>query len=455
MASKGMILFCFFIAFFLIANGLAAEKATAPVPADGAVDVNEDYAIYLGWTAGDSAESHNVYLGISYSAVNNATTSSAEFIDNRGRPSYAFIDFDDDKKYYWRIDEVTSTTTIKGDVWNFKTLRPWSGCPQFLSGQKVGTVELAAVNEASGIVASRKNQDVLWVHNDSGDSARVYAMNAAGEHLGVYSLSGAGAVDWEDIAIGPGPIGGLDYLYCGDIGDNSAWRSYITVYRVVEPQVDSQQSPVNAALNNVDAIRLKYPDGSRDCETLMVDPLTRDIYLISKRETPSKVYRASYPQSTTQTTTMELVTTLPWGWAVGGEISPTGKLIIVKGGHNASVWKVENVSELWQAFAGPECLVSLISEPQGEAICFSGNGCGYFTVSEGSHQPLYYFARDIEPLSANLDYDCDVDMRDYALFASEYTDLPNDSFADLDGNGYVEIADLAILANKWLEGVEH
>ncbi|MCK4887061.1 MAG: LamG domain-containing protein, partial [Planctomycetes bacterium] len=120
--NKKTILFSFFIMFFLlVANSLAVEKATAPIPADGAINVDDDYAIYLEWTPGDSAESHDIYLGTDYDAVNNATTSSAEFLDNRGRPKYAFVDFDYNTMYYWRIDEVTATTTIKGDVWSFTT----------------------------------------------------------------------------------------------------------------------------------------------------------------------------------------------------------------------------------------------------------------------------------------------------------------------------------------------
>ncbi|MCK4886519.1 MAG: hypothetical protein KAS96_03965, partial [Planctomycetes bacterium] len=121
--SKKTILFSFFIMFFLlVANSLAVEKATAPIPADGVIEVEGDgYAIYLEWTPGDSAESHDIYLGTDYDAVNNATTSSAEFISNQTRPKYAFMDFDNNTMYYWRIDEVNSTTTIKGDVWSFKT----------------------------------------------------------------------------------------------------------------------------------------------------------------------------------------------------------------------------------------------------------------------------------------------------------------------------------------------
>lgn len=333
------------------------------------------------------------------------------------------------------------------------TLQVEAACPQFSPVQQTGTIESSLINEVSGITASRRNPSVLWVHNDSGDSAHVYAINTAGKSLGVYSLSGVQAVDWEDIAIGPGPDDTADYLYCGDIGDNNATHSYITVYRLIEPHVDADQSPVTETLTGVDAIRLQYPDGARDAETLMVDPLSGDMYIISKRETPSKVYRAPYPQSTTQINTLQLVAALPWGWATGGDISPTGNLIIVRGYFNASLWNVEDKTQLWQAFAGPPCPIPLAAEPQGEAICFNSDGCGYLTTSEGTSQPIYYFARDTEPLPGNLDGDCDVDLHDFAIFAAAYTDSPAHSIADLDGSGDVNIADLALLAEQWLSGV--
>jgi hypothetical protein len=56
-------------------------------------------------------------------------------------------------------------------------------CPKFLAGRKVGTIEPARINEASGIAASRKNPGVLWVHNDDGPPW-VYALNSEGKLLG-------------------------------------------------------------------------------------------------------------------------------------------------------------------------------------------------------------------------------------------------------------------------------
>lgn len=275
---------------------------------------------------------------------------------------------------------------------------PSSGAedPQFEPGVQVGAVEHDSINEASGIVASRHNLNVLWVHNDSGDSARVFAMNTQGTHLGVYTISGASAVDWEDIAMGPGPVAGpgpgRDCLYLGDIGDNNAVRTGgVQVYRVPEPTVAPDQSPVNVALTGAVSITLRYPDGARDAETLMVDPANGDIYIVSKRESRSRVYRAAYPQ--TSGMTMEFVAELPWGGATGGEISPRRTEIIIRGYASASLWRVPDDGPLWNAFDAAPCSVPLVVEPQGEAIGFDAFGFGYFTLSEGAHQPIYYFSR--------------------------------------------------------------
>jgi hypothetical protein len=208
----------------------------------------------------------------------------------------------------------------------------------------------------------------------------------------MYTLKGARVRNWEDIAIGPGPDPNIDYLYVGDIGDNNAKKKRITIYRVPEPAVDVNQSPIGAVLDNVEAIELQYPAGPRNAETLMLDPLTKDLYIVSK-ETATKVYRAPYPQSTSELTMLELVATIPWGTATGGDISPDGTLIVVRGYFAASLWVRDKEAAVKDVFAGRECPVPLILEKQGEAICFDANGSGYFTTSEGTRQPIYYFPR--------------------------------------------------------------
>ncbi|MGC8861766.1 MAG: hypothetical protein ACP5R5_03210 [Armatimonadota bacterium] len=273
--------------------------------------------------------------------------------------------------------------------------------PQFAAGVNRGNVQSNDVTEASGIAASRKNANVLWLHNDSGDSARVFAMSTSGAHLGTYNLSGVTARDWEDIAVGPGPTPGESYLYIGDIGDNNAAYTTVFIYRVAEPSVSSTQQPVNVNLSGVEKFTLKYEDGPRDAETLMVDPTNGDLYILSKRVSRSKVYRVPASDLVTGTTiTMHAVAELPWGWATGGDISPDGSEVIVRGYNNASLWRRPPGGKLWDAFGGTQYPVPLASEPQGEAICFDSDGRGYYTTSEGAHQPLYYYARAADQTSA-------------------------------------------------------
>ncbi len=264
---------------------------------------------------------------------------------------------------------------------------------EFLAGQPAGVVRSELIREASGLVASRQNPGVLWVHNDSGSGAKVFAIDTKGDLLGVCTIRGATTRDWEDIAVGPGPDPNRQYLYIGDIGDNQAKYPEVKVYRVAEPNVDAATAFGTMTIGPAEIIRLAYPDGPRDAETLLVDPLTRDIYIVAKRELFSKVYRAGFPQSLVGRTRMEAVTVLPWGFAVAGDVSPDGREVIVRGMFNASLWPRPAGEPLWHAFSGKQTRLPLAHEPQGEAICFDSKGRGYFTISEGVHPPLYYFAR--------------------------------------------------------------
>ena len=262
----------------------------------------------------------------------------------------------------------------------------------FHEGKKVGQIRSARLAEISGLVAGRRNPGVLWVHNDSGDDPRVYAVNTQGDLVATAWVTGAQARDWEDIAAGPGPQPGAAYLYIGDIGDNAGRYPSITIYRVKEPRVDPNAGQQEIKTEPAEAIRLAYVGGPRDAETLLVDPLTRDLYVISKRELFSRVYRAPYPQSTSQTGRLERVCLLPWGFATGGDVSPDGTRVIVRSMAWASLWTRDPAQPLWQAFRGKALALPLAAEPQGEAIAFDPQGRGYYTVSEGKDPAIYYFS---------------------------------------------------------------
>jgi hypothetical protein len=279
----------------------------------------------------------------------------------------------------------------------------------------LGLIEYNPIDEASGIVASRKNTDVLWTHNDSGDPNRIFGLNSQGEHLGVYTINGANARDWEDIAVGPGPTAGENYIYIANIGDNSVQYNTKYIYRVLEPDVSSNQSPVNTTLTNVETIAFQYPDGRRDAETIMIDPLNKDIYIVSKREQNVRVYRLAYPQSITQTIMAVHVATLDLtggqsgalGRIVGGDISHTGHEILIKTRVKIYYWPRNAAENLLEAFAESPVILPYIEEPQGEAVAWSPDARGNYTVSEepgGTPAHLYFYPRIDDPFPVELSF---------------------------------------------------
>ncbi len=252
-----------------------------------------------------------------------------------------------------------------------------------------GTIAASQLVEISGVVASRDHANVLWVHNDSGDSARLFATTTSGASLGTYPLSGASANDWEDIALGPGPTAGVDYLYVGDIGDNGGSRSEIQVYRVAEPN----PSGAGFTLNGVATLRLRYPDGPRDAETLLVDPGNGDLYVVSKTIAgTSRVYRAAAPVDAGPTT-MTLVRQLALGnnrEVTAGDIAPNGQAIVLRTYTRVHVFARPSGQALSAAFESTPCEAPAASEPQGEAIAVDPDSRGFTTISEGTNEPIYH-----------------------------------------------------------------
>jgi len=107
---------------------VAGNIAGKPVPADGSMHANT-WAT-LGWLAGPTAVSHDVYVGDNFDDVNDATHDSELFQGNQGLtltffvigfPGYPFPDgLIPGETYYWRIDEINAEGTVyKGNVWSF------------------------------------------------------------------------------------------------------------------------------------------------------------------------------------------------------------------------------------------------------------------------------------------------------------------------------------------------
>ncbi len=252
----------------------------------------------------------------------------------------------------------------------------------FLAAQSTGKLDNAEINEASGLVASRSNPNALWTHNDSGDKARIFLISDKAKHLATFTIEGAENRDWEDI--GMCNDNGINYLYVGDIGDNSAAHDLSTIYRFPEPEMSNVTSPTEKTIANAQTIRFQYPDGKRDAECLMIDPLTKDILIVSKREENVNVYVAPYPQSFTEVIMLTKVSTLSFNQVVAGDISPDGKEILLKNYTKVFYWKKEANESIVDVLKKPfqNLPYSQDNEIQGESIAWKLDGSGYFTLGE-------------------------------------------------------------------------
>lgn len=256
-----------------------------------------------------------------------------------------------------------------------------------------GTLEDVAINELSGLGASRKNPGVLYGNNDSGDSARFFAISSTGARLGRFSLRGVPARDWEELAVGPCPAGSCVFL--ADIGDNRSVRSDYAIYRVSEPQV----GPDDLGEKDVafDRFPFEYPGGAHfNAETLLVHPVTGEVFVVTKHEAgvASTVYRFPKPMTADVSVTLEKIAQLQVPAAgdlslTAGSFSPCGDALLLRMYNRLVELRLPAGAREWNAiFTAAPFRVAVATEQQGEAVTYSADGRAYFTASEGTAQTL-------------------------------------------------------------------
>lgn len=222
--------------------------------------------------------------------------------------------------------------------------------------QPVATVAHPPIDEMSGIARSRTYPDVYWVHNDSGDRARLFAIRQNGAVIvppfvsrrdssnrpesappdfeGV-QIEGATNIDWEDIAIDG------DTLYIADTGNNFNARRDLAIYVLKEP------NPRETVRTHVlKRIPVAYPDQKAfppegawryDCEALFV--FQGKLYLLTKHrparqpDTPdpsTTLYRLD-SEATDRINTLTKVDEHPnlGGWVTAAAMSPDEQVLAV------------------------------------------------------------------------------------------------------------------------------
>ena len=161
---------------------------------------------------------------------------------------------------------------------------------------RVGTISDPRIDEISGMVPITGRRDYFWVHNDSKDAARLFAVRKDGALGAEVDLPGASNTDYEDIATGPGSDPTRVYLFIADTGNNALNRNELVIWRLPEPSLPSVNLNQSLVAERSEAIRFRYPAGTYNNESLIVHPATGILYLITKVNGPAGVYR--FPRST-------------------------------------------------------------------------------------------------------------------------------------------------------------
>ncbi|WP_446038865.1 WD40 repeat domain-containing protein [Streptomyces sp. SID1121] len=229
------------------------------------------------------------------------------------------------------------------------------------------TIKDPRITESSGLAASRAHPGVYWTHNDSDDGPYVYAVDSrTGETVATITLRGVG--DPRDVeAVSIGPDGDV---YVGDIGDNlgGSW-DHVWIYRFPEPK-QLKDATVRATQFTV-----KYADGPRDAEALMVDPKTGRVYIASKNEDGGGLYEGPARLTATGTNVFRRIGDVPW--VTDGAFSPDGKELVLRSYFSARAyaWKYGRL--------GADHRVRAPIQGQAESVTYTADGSALMFGSEG------------------------------------------------------------------------
>jgi hypothetical protein len=276
-------------------------------------------------------------------------------------------------------------------------------------GTMTGRFVNTQLREVSGMAPSRVHPNTFYVHNDSGDTSRFFAVNEKGELKGTYYFKGdeisfLGVNDCEDITIGSGPEDGKEYIYLADIGDNAARRSEVRIFRMEEPDADSGVVEMVGS----QMFTLTYPNGAQDAETIMIDPIEKLLYIVSKRQDSVIVYIAPLDPGDKTPYMLQEVCKLHFEgkkrdkWIVSGSISRDGKQVMLKSMKKVYYWQRTGNEPIYETMQHMPLELPYEQHGQEEAICFSPDGKSYFIIGEGEHAGIYHYDISVQELAKRI-----------------------------------------------------
>lgn len=259
------------------------------------------------------------------------------------------------------------------------------------------------LREISGLTVSRRHADTLWMLDDGGNPARLFAVGRDGERRATFRLEGVPKTDWEDISAFR--LDGRDYLLVADTGDNGGLRRTLQLHVVEEPA-----SLVNARLRPAWSIVFRWPDGARDCEAVTVDPTARRVLLVSKKRQPPELFAVPLEATGERVATARRIARLrmPAALATPGpgerapleaqvtaaDVSARGDALAVLTYRHLLIWPRRRGEDWAQAVARAPTERPLPWLPQAEALGWDRDGRHVFVSGEFVPAPLYRIGLD-------------------------------------------------------------
>ena len=274
-----------------------------------------------------------------------------------------------------------------------------SKTPPVLTAVKlIGATAHTPINEMSGLIKSRTYPDVYWVHNDSGDSPRLFAIEKNGNVIiteymkkgfhgevveankkpwqGIEILLAANQ-DWEDIAIDN------DRLYIADLGNNDNARRDMGIYVLYEP--NPRAVHVSRILQY---IPVRYPEQQKfpaeqwhfDSEGMFFDD--GKLYFLTKHRQPGKPMEWEagvnlYRLDTFKTSEANVLTKVDSNehvlLATGADVSLDGSHLAVLTYSALWVFEKPRVSSQWLSGKSQVLPLDYSVTGQAEAVCWSDN----------------------------------------------------------------------------------
>lgn len=188
-----------------------------------------------------------------------------------------------------------------------------------------GHLEHPGLPECSGIVASRKHPGAFWVHNDSGNPAELFAVDATGKHLGgPVKVVGAHNRDWEDLA-----MDSAGRIIIEDAGNNLSIRRDLVIYVVPEPELTDASVAVESTHHFRFADQTEFPSLCQNFDCEAVFAAGKDLFLFTKHhtDTQSRLYRLDLTPSDACQALSPIAKADVHGMATAADISPDGRRV--------------------------------------------------------------------------------------------------------------------------------